>query len=290
MEEALHSITETKWPLPSMPDITKFDFILNITSVDRLKRGRSCLADMKQIKTLSRYVVNDGSEAKKMYTAAFNESFPKSSSLTTTKTTKSSNEMGTGATIPVEIGTYFWNVKTEFSLSDVRRWENTTSSTETVTNNTSIDITEPPQEVIVHPRSKVNATTQVQSSIGPKIYFVDFRIDNFVSFFCETDIGFYFSFINMARFENEINSIEFDDDDAKLVCNNSECFLKDVPVMLEETEFRIRTYFGDEEPIEVQSKLAAFAKHNFSGNYLRPPTKIDFGHLLNLYSLLIISC
>lgn len=257
MEETLHSIAKTKWPLPSMPDITKFDFILNITSVARLKRGKSCLAEITPIETLSSYFVNAGSEKKKMYTDAFNETFKKSSSLTTTKSTNSSHEQGAGATIPVEIDTYFWNVKTEFSLSDVRRWAGTASSTETVTNTTRIPVTAPPHEVIVHPHSKVNVTTQVLSSIGPEIYKVDFRIDKFVYFHCETDIGDYVSFINMGRFENEINSIDYFHDDAKIVCKNSECFLKDVPVMLEETEYHIGTAFGDEEPIEVPSKLAA---------------------------------
>lgn len=264
IEETLYNIAKTKWPLPSMPDITNFEFILNITSAIRVKEGKSCLSDMVTIASVSQVLINTGSVEGKINRTSFDVSNPATANFTTLKSTYSPHEMSAGLTIPVQIGTYFWNVKTELSLSDVRRWVTGAENlTETVRNYTMFTVTAPPEEVIVKPRSKVNVTTLVRVSIEPIVKKVDFRIDNFVYFHCDTESGVYVSFINLARFENEINSIDFINDDAKIECKDSECILKDVPVILGETAFHFGIVLGNQEPIDVLSKLTSTAKHNF---------------------------
>lgn len=250
MEKALYNISSRSWSLPTIPDVTKFDFIYNLTSIFAVRRDKTYMSELTPIKSLTGNVVNSGNVSQKMFTAEYSESYSKSSSLTTTSSTESSNEISGGVKIGTEVGGLFFKIKTEFSLSYTRRWGSSSSSSETETNSTTITVRAPPQEVVVNPFSRVNVTTDFFSFTGTVQYLIDFRLDNYVNYFAEMDSGNFSSSINMARYETDLNAIPFENEDAKIACINGECFLKDVPIIVDETGYHIETKFGDQEPLE----------------------------------------
>lgn len=204
---------------------------------------------MTLLKTLTGNVTNNGPKQQKMHTTGYSESYKKTTSITTIKSTETLHENSSDRTVGFEIGPSWLTFEAEFSVSHIHRSLSSSNVNKTETKTVEITVTAPPQEIVVDPNSYVSVTSKVFSFTETATYLVDFHLDSYVNYFCEMHNGNYISFIDIARYENDINAIPFDTDDVKIVCSNGECLLKDVPVVLQETGYHTDTIFGVQEPI-----------------------------------------